>query len=286
MHAILPTMHKPFAYFGTPYVASDTLAYLLAQGYRPSVVITSQDAPRGRGMVLTPSETKALALQEGIPVLTPEKLNEEAREEIARFGCEYGVVVAYGKILPQALIDMFPLSLINVHYSLLPKYRGASPVESALRSGDTLTGVTIQQLVYALDAGDVLATKEVAIEPTETTRELRPRLVQIGAELLVSMLPSFEDGSISRIPQDESLATHCGKIAKSEGELNLSGDALTNWNIYRALAESPGTYFFVDKNGQQTRVKIRTATYDGSHFTPLRVVPEGKNEMNYADSLR
>ena len=279
-------MHKPFAYFGTPYVASDTLAYLLSHGYRPAIVITSPDAPSGRGMQLTPCDTKQLALQEGIPVLTPEKLTPEACAEIASFGCEYGIVVAYGKILPQALIDAFPLGLINVHYSLLPKYRGASPVEAALRNGDTVTGVAIQQLVYQLDAGDILATKEVAIETTETTRELRPRLVQIGAELLVSMLPSFEAGSISRTTQDSDQATHCGKIAKSEGELDLQGDALRNWNTYRGLAESPGTYFFVDKNGQLTRVKIRTATFDGAPFTPLRVVPEGKHEMSYADFLR
>jgi methionyl-tRNA formyltransferase len=279
-------MHKPFAFFGTPYVASDTLEYLLAHGYRPEVVITSPDAPQGRGLALTPCETKVVALAHNIPVLTPQKLDETARAEIASFSCEYGIVVAYGKILPQTLIEQFPLGLINVHYSLLPKYRGASPVESALRKGDTVTGVTIQQLVRELDAGDILAMQEVPIEPTETTRELRPRLVQIGAELLVSILPSFENGTIERLPQDSTKATHCGKIDKSEGELNLSGDALQNWNTYRALAESPGTFFFAEKNGARLRVKIRTATFDGTYFTPERVVPEGKNEMLYSDFLR
>ncbi len=279
-------MHKPFAYFGTPYVASDTLAYVLARGFRPEVVVTSPDAPRGRGLTLTPSETKVLALAHGIPVLTPEKLDEEARAEIATYGCEYGVVVAYGKILPQSLIDQFPLGLINVHYSLLPKYRGASPVESALLQGEEVTGVAIQQLVRELDAGDVLALQEVTIEPQETTRELRPRLVQIGAELLVSLLPSFEAGDMVRTPQDAALATHCGKIQKSEGELSLEGDARQNWNIYRALAESPGTYFFVERGGTPVRVKIRTATFDGTTFTPERVVPEGKKEMSYRDFVR
>lgn len=278
-------MHKPFAYFGTPYVARDTLAYLLARGFRPSLVVTSTDAPRGRGLTLTPSDTKILALAHNIPVCTPAKITEDVVAEIASYGCEYGIVVAYGKILPQALINVFPLGLINVHYSLLPKYRGASPVESALRSGENTTGVCIQQLVHALDAGDILATEHATIEPTETTRELRPRLVQIGAKLLVSMLPSFENGSISRTPQDERLATHCGKIQKSEGELDLRGNAKHNWNTYRGLAESPGTYFFAEKHGQKIRVKIRTATFDGTHFTPLRVVPEGKNEMDYSDFL-
>ncbi len=280
------TMSKPFAFFGTPYVARDTLAYLVEHGYRPEVVITSPDSMRGRGLALTPCETKELALSLGIPVLTPEKLDEGARAAIAEYGCEYGVVVAYGKILPQSLIEQFPLGLINVHYSLLPAYRGASPVETALRHGDTVTGVTIQKLVRELDAGDILAVLEVEIEPTETTRELRPRLVQIGAELLVFMLPEFEAGQTIPVPQEPSLATHCGKIDKSEGELSLSGDAQTNWNTYRGLAESPGTFFYTEKNGKRIRVKIKTATFDGTNFTPDRIVPEGKNEMSYSDFIR
>ncbi len=280
------TMIKPFVYFGTPYVASDTLAYLLEHGYKPSVVVTSPDAPRGRGLVLTPSETKVLALEHGIPVLTPEKITDAVVAEIASYECEYGIVVAYGKILPESLIQAFPLGLINVHYSLLPKYRGASPVESALRNGDAVTGVAIQQLVYQLDAGDILASVEVPIDASETTRELRPRLVAIGAELLVSLLPSFESGTATRTPQDHTQATRCGKILKSEGELNLEDDAQKNWNTYRALAESPGTYFFADRHGKRVRVKILTATYNGTAFTPDRIIPEGKQEMSYKDFMR
>lgn len=279
-------MSKPFAFFGTPYVARDTLAHLLGAGYRPEVVITSPDAPRGRGMELTPCETKVFAREHGIPVLTPEKLTEDARADIAAYGCAYGIVVAYGKILPQSLIEQFPLGLINVHYSLLPKYRGASPVETALRNGDTMTGVAVQQLVRELDAGDILAMREVAILPNETTKELRPRLITEGAELLISMLPSFEDGTITRTPQDATVATHCGKIDKSEGELDLAGDALQNWNTYRGLNESPGTFFFTEKNGKRIRVKIKSARFEHGQFVPDRIVPEGKNEMSYADFMR
>ncbi len=279
-------MSKRFAFFGTPYVARDTLAALLEAGYRPQVVVTSPDAPRGRGMQLTPCETKELALMEQIPVITPEKIDAGTIAALAEYHCDYGIVVAYGKILPQALIDVFPLGLINVHYSLLPKYRGASPVESALRNGDTVTGVAIQKLVRKLDAGDVLAMREVAIQPTDTTRELRPRLIAEGAELLLSMLPSFENGTSIPTPQDEAAATHCGKIDKSEGELDLSGDALHNWNTYRGLNESPGTYFFTEKNGKRIRVKIKSARFEQGQFIPDRIVPEGKNEMSYADFTR
>jgi len=275
-----------FAYFGTPYVARDTLALLVERGYRPEAVVTSPDAPRGRGMTLTPCETKEWALEHQLTVLTPEKITHAFIEEIQGYGCDYAIVVAYGKILPQALIDAFPKGVLNIHYSLLPKYRGASPVEAALLHGETVTGVSIQQMVYKLDAGDVLAQKEVAIEPTETTRELRARLITLGAELLVDILPAFERGEIVPTPQDESLATHSGKIDKSEGELDLEGDSLTNWNKYRAYAESPGTYFFIEKNGKRMRVKIVTARFESGRFLPDRIVPEGKKEMGYADFIR
>lgn len=273
--------HKPFLFFGTPYVARDTLAHLLQEGYRPVAVVTSPDAPKGRGLTLTRSETKVLAEQEGIPVYTPEKLTDEVIEELRALAASYAIVVAYGKILPEALIASFPLGVLNVHYSLLPQYRGASPVEAALKHGDTVTGVSIQQMVYELDAGDVLAAQEVAILPEETTKELRPRLVAIGATLLTELLPSFEAGTAVRTPQDPTQATFSKKIRKDMGELSLSGDPIENWNTYRAYAESPGTYFFEEKQGKQVRVKIRSARFSDGQFIPTRVVPEGKKEMEY-----
>jgi len=237
-------------------------------------------------MTLTPSETKAWALEHKLPVLTPEKIDDAFVDEIKGYGAAYAIVVAYGKILPQTLIDAFPRGVLNIHYSLLPKYRGASPVEGALLAGETVTGVAIQRMVYALDAGDVLASVEVPIEPSETTRELRPRLVTIGAELLADILPSFEDGSIAATPQNHSLATHTKKIKKEMGELSLSGDSRENWNRYRAYAESPGTYFFVEKHGVKMRVKIKSARFENDAFIPERVVPEGKQEMAYEDFIR
>ena len=159
-----------FAYFGTPYVARDTLALLVDRGFTPGVVVTSPDALRGRGMQLTPCETKAWALAHGLPVATPEKIDASFIEQVR--GYDYAIVVAYGKILPQALIDAFPKGVLNIHYSLLPKYRGASPVEAALLHGDTVTGVSRQQMVRKLDAGDVLAQREVAIEPAEISPQL------------------------------------------------------------------------------------------------------------------
>jgi methionyl-tRNA formyltransferase len=279
-------MHKPFLYFGTPYVASDTLAELLQHGYTPRAVVTSPDAPRGRGLELAPSPVKALAIERGIEVLTPERIDADVIATLKEYGAEYAVVVAYGKILPQALIDAFPLGILNIHYSLLPKYRGASPVEAALLHGDAVTGVTIQKMVFKLDAGDVIAQKEVSIGATETAKELKPRLIKEGAELLIQTLPAFEDGSAVPVVQDESQATHCGKMTKEDGLIMLTDDARTNWNKYRAYAEWPTTYFFTERNGKQIRVKITKATFTNGKFYPERVVPEGKKEMNWADFSR
>ena len=271
-----------FIYFGTPYVSRDTLEILNERGYIPIAIVTSPDRPRGRGLHLTPSETKEWALANNIPVLDPEMITSEVIEEILQYKAEYGICVAYGKILPAELINSFPKGILNIHYSLLPKYRGASPVETTLLNGDNATGVTIQQMIPKLDAGDILAMEEVVIDPLETTKELRPRLITIGANLLADTLPDFEQGLITPTPQDHAQATRCKKIQKESGLLDLGGDPLLNWNKYRAYAESPGTYFFWQKNGKTIRMKITQASFIEDRFVVDRVIPEGKKEQAFA----
>lgn len=271
-----------FVFFGTPEVARHTLDALLAAGYTPTLVVTNPDAPKGRGLVLTPSPVKTLAEEHGISVYTPDTLGEEAQKKILEASAAYALVVAYGKIFPEELIVAFPLGVLNVHYSLLPKYRGATPTEAALLHGDHMTGVTVQKMVKALDAGDILAQVEVPIAPTETVRELRPRLIEAGARLLVDSLPSFTAGSATFTPQDHALATRSGKLKKEDGLLDLAGPAEKNWNTYRAYADTIGTYFLTPEG---TRVKIKTAEYAGGVFRPLAVVPEGKNEISYNELL-
>jgi methionyl-tRNA formyltransferase len=275
----IPQRKHAFAFFGTPSVASETLATLIESGFIPSIVITSTDAPKGRGLALTPSPVKTLALEYDLPVLTPEKLDTATITAIETFGCEYAVVVAYGKIFPEPLIQAFPKGVLNVHYSLLPKYRGATPLEGALLSGEKVTGVTIQKMVKELDAGDILAQKEVAIGETETAKELRPRLIEEGAQLLVAALPDFEEGRIAPKPQDHAHATSTHKLKKEDGELDLSASPQMNWNKYRAFADSIGTFFF--KNGK--RIKITSAAYKDGKFIVERVIPEGKKETAYTD---
>jgi methionyl-tRNA formyltransferase len=267
----------PFVFFGTPQVASDTLAALIERGFIPSVVITSPDAPKGRGLALTPSPTKEFALAHDIPVLTPQTLDAETMNEVLSYGCEYAVVVAYGKIFPEALINTFPRGVLNVHYSLLPKYRGATPLEAALLAGERETGVTVQKMVKELDAGDIIAQKSIEIAPDETARELRPRLIALGATLLTDTLPPYLAGDIVPTPQNASLASRSRKLKKEDGLLALDAPAQVNWNKYRAYADSIGTYFFE----QGKRLKITSASFKNGTFAIERVIPEGKRETAY-----
>lgn len=276
-----PSSHK-FVFFGTPTVARDTLAKLVEHDFVPTLVVTSPDAPRGRGLVMTPCETKAFAHEHNLPVFAPPTLSPDAIEAIRTVGAEYALVVAYGKIFPQELIDIFPQGVLNVHYSLLPKYRGATPLESALLTGETETGVTVQQMVKEMDAGDVVAQEVEPVAETDTARTLRPRLIELGADLLVRTLPGYLSGSVTPTPQDASLATRAYKLKKEDGELDLTADAHANWNKYRAYADTIGTYFF--KDGK--RVKITNAEFARGEFRVLSVIPEGKREMSYDDFAR
>jgi len=266
-----------FIFFGTPKVASDTLALLIEHGFIPTLVVTSPDAPSGRGLALTPSPVKVLAFAHALPVITPEKLDEAAITEISKYGCEYTLCVAYGKIFPESLIAMFPKGVLNVHYSLLPKYRGATPLETALLAGETETGVTIQKMVKELDAGNIVAQEVTDIDPNETARELRPRLIALGAQLLIKTLPGYLAGVITPTPQDAALATRAQKLKKEDGLLDLAAPAQENWNKYRAYADSIGTYYV--NNGK--RVKITKASYANGRFVIERIIPEGKKETDY-----
>jgi len=266
-----------FVFFGTPYVARDTLQFLLDNDYCPELVVSNPDAPRGRGQVLTPSETKVLAMNHNLPVYTPDKLDENAIDEIKKYNCDYAIVVAYGKILPQKLLDIFPKGIFNIHYSLLPKYRGAAPVETALLNNDTKTGVTIQKMVYQMDAGDIVAQTEEIIKPDDTTITLKPRLISLGNKLLLEQLSNIESGHISLRPQSEADVTFAPKLNKEDSLLDLTADDSQNWSKYRAFIEWSGTYFFEDGK----RMKIKKAKYENDRFIIERVIPEGGKERDY-----
>lgn len=269
----MTTKNSKIIFFGTPEISAQVLASLINSGYEISAVVTNPDAPVGRHHTITPSPVKVLATEKGISVLQPEKLN---LEEMKSFNADLGIVVAYGKIIPQTIIDAFPKGMLNIHYSLLPKYRGASPVENAILAGDAVTGVTIQKLVFKLDAGPIIAVREFPIDDKITSPEMKNKLTEIGSELLIETLPKYLGDEITPTEQDETLATHCKKISKSDGEIKLSDSDQSKWLKYRAYFGWPGIFYF-DESGK--RVKITLATFENNKFVIKKVIPEGKSEM-------
>ncbi len=276
-----------FAFFGTPTVASLTLDIMARNGYVPSIIVTSPDKPAGRGLKMTPTPVSLWAEKNNIPCLKPEKITPEFINNLKPDIYNLFVVVAYGKILPEILINAPKLGTINIHYSLLPKWRGASPLEASLINGDDVTGVSIQQMVYKLDSGPIFAEKEITIDEKITKEELRNKLIEMGGNLLCEILPKIVNKNITPEIQDESKATYCSKINKEDGELDIvNGNPKENYNKYRAFSGWPGTYFFATKHNKKIRVKIKEAVYENNLFIINRVTPEGKKEISYEDFLR
>lgn len=274
----MTTKNSKIIFFGTPQISADVLLSLINAGYEIVAVVTNPDAPVGRKQILTASPVKVLAIEKNIPVLTPNKLDENFIQELAANGQGImAIVVAYGKIIPQSVIDLFPVGMLNIHYSLLPKYRGASPVENAILAGDALTGVTIQKLVFKLDAGPIISVHEFPIDDKITSPEMKNRLTEIGSELLIETLPKYLAGEITPVEQDETMASHCKKISKSDGEIKLTDPEMEKWLKYRAHFGWPGIFYFDESN---KRVKITEATFENNKFIIKKVIPEGKSETS------
>lgn len=216
-------------------------------------------------------------MENNIPYLQPEKLDYEFSHKLSTIDYQLSIVVAYGKIIPEDIIKLPKLGSINIHYSMLPKYRGASPVESAILNGDTETGVSIQQMQYKMDSGPIIITEKTEIFPNEKAQELRTRLIKIGGELLVKTLPDFIYKKTKTTPQDETAATFCKKIKKEDGLIDLNDNGKINYNKFRAYATWPRTYFF--ESGK--RIIITDAALEDGSFIIKKVIPEGKKEADY-----
>ncbi len=281
-----PNENIKLAFWGTPELTITILEKLESEGFTPAVIITGPDRPAGRGLVMTPPAPKVWADKRNIPVLQPEKVDALFLEALQAFNIDLSVVVAYGKILPQEAIDLPKFGTLNVHYSLLPRFRGATPVESAILAGDTETGVCIQQMVYKLDAGDIHAKETVTIGDHETAPDLRARLNIIGAELLVKTIRSIQSGTASPSVQDESGVTKCGKISKEDGLIDPNGDPILNDRKFRAYYGWPGVYYFTEKDGKKIRIKITDAILENGIWKILKVIPEGKKEISYQEFIQ
>jgi methionyl-tRNA formyltransferase len=247
------------AFCGTPQFAVPTLEKLVASGFRVDLVVTQPDRPKGRGLELVASPVKQSALRLDLPIAQPEKIknNEEFRAQLAAINSDAIIVVGYGRLIPQWMLDVPPLGNINLHASLLPKYRGAAPIQWAIANGETVTGVTTMRIDAGLDTGDILLQREVAIEPKDTAETLAPRLASIGADLMVGTLYGLQSGSVHPRSQDHSKATLAPILKKEDGAVDFSRPATEIVNRLRGFQPWPGAYTtFRGKNLQILHARV------------------------------
>jgi len=227
---------------GTPQFAVPSLEHLVAAAFEVQLVVTQPDRPQGRGMEITAPPVKQAAQKLGLPVLQPDKIkaNQDFQNQLRSLQPEAIIVVGYGRIIPPWMLELPPRGNINVHASLLPKYRGAAPIQWAIASGEKVTGVTTMLLNEGLDTGDILLQKELPILPQDNALTLAPRLAELGAGLLVETLRGLEQGSIHPVPQEHSLATLAPILKKEDGQIDFSRTATEIHNRLRGFQPWPG----------------------------------------------
>lgn len=245
-------------FMGTPELAAVSLTALLREpGFQILAVVTQPDRPKGRDLKLQPSPVKQLALSAGVPVLQPLKAREESFvAELRALQPELIAVAAFGQILPKSILELPRLGCLNVHTSLLPKYRGASPIQSTILNGDTETGVTIMKMDVGLDTGDILTQRSTPIGDEDNAATLHDRLAHLGAELLVQTIPDYASGKIQPRQQPHEFATHVTKIKKEDGRIDWTQPARVIWNRIRAFTPWPGAFTFLPAQPQPLLLKI------------------------------
>jgi methionyl-tRNA formyltransferase len=290
---------------GTPLFAVPTLERLVQSGFRLSLVVTQPDRPKGRGLELIPSPVKQSALHLALPITQPDKIksNNEFRTQLTALKPDAIIVVGYGRLIPQWMLDLPPLGNINLHASLLPKYRGAAPIQWAIAQGETITGVTTMRIDAGLDTGDILLQRELPITPDDTSKTLAPRLAAIGAELMVETLRELQTGIIHPHPQNHSQATLAPTLKKEDGEIDFSLPATQIFNRIRGFQPWPGAFTkFRSKNLQIAKAiplndalppaelhlrenRLRVGCGHNSSLELLEVQLEGKKRMSASDFL-
>lgn len=295
-------------FMGTPDIAAVCLSKLIDSGRELVGVITGEDKARGRGNVMTPTPVKSLAEKNSIPVYTPKTLRDEAFMEILReLSPDIIVVVAYGKILPAEVLFYPKHGSLNVHVSLLPKYRGAAPMQRAIMDGEKETGVTIMYMDEGLDTGDIILQESFPIDKNDNFETIHDKSAEIGGNLMLKALAEIENGTATRTKQNEALASYAKKIEKSEAKIDLTKSAEVLDPIIRGLTPIPGAYLM--QNGKMLKISSAEAvTGKGSlgeviatddkgegSFTVAcgegalkisRVKPEGKGVMTAGDFIR
>jgi methionyl-tRNA formyltransferase len=229
---------------GTPAFAVPTLERLVAAGFRVHLVVTQPDRPKGRGLELVASPVKGCAIDLELPVTQPDRIktNEEFRAHLSAIKPDAIIVVGYGRLIPQWMLDLPPLGNLNLHASLLPKYRGAAPIQWAIANGETVTGVTTMRIDAGLDTGDILLQHELAVAADDTAETVAPRLASIGADLMVETLRGLQAGTVPSRPQDNSKATLAPILKKEDGLVDFSRAASDIYNRIRGFQPWPGAH--------------------------------------------
>ncbi len=234
---------------GTPVFAAHALAYLLNGGYQVVLVLTQPDRPAGRGMKIQVSDVKKVAQAHGIPLLQPLTLKSEAvHAQLRAFEAELMIVAAYGSILPKEVLKIPYYGCLNIHASLLPRWRGAAPIQRAILAGDQKTGITIMQMDEGLDTGSILLQRDIPIDPHETAQTLQDKLADLGARSIVEALELLQLGKLTATLQDETQACYASKIQKKEAEIDWRLDASQIDRGIRALNPYPGAYTYLQGN--------------------------------------
>ncbi len=263
-------------FWGGPEYSVITLEKLHSAGFNISFIVTSVDKPKGRNLVLTPPPAKVWGLEHGITVLQPASIKDGSFNPPE---CDVYIVMAYGKIIPENILNIPKAGSLNIHPSLLPKFRGSCPIESAILADDRDVGVTIMKMDGEMDHGPVVTQERVDIPWPPKAEELGKKLVEVGSELLVKILPDWIEGKIAVKEQDHTLATYTKKIQKEDGLIDLNGDPYQNYLKIQAYHGWPSAYFFVNEK----RVKITEASFVAGELVIEKVIPEGKSEMRYTD---
>lgn len=284
-----------FVFFGTSDFAVTVLSELLSRDIRPSLIVTQPDQPQGRKRILTPPPVKVWAEIHEIPLIQPESLRKLLPGSDLYAPYDLGVVADYGKIIPQKLLNVPKRGMLNVHVSLLPQYRGASPMQTAILDGVEKTGVSIMQVVEKLDEGDVVAQEEFDLSEWHPTfTELAQHTAIAGAILLARVMQDWIEMRIVATPQDHAKATYAKLFTDADGFIDSKtilgtaspSEVKSAERRVRALNPSPGTWTKLLIHGKEMRIKIKSAHIQDGKLAPILVVPEGKKEMSWADFKR
>lgn len=273
-----------YIFFGTPERATTVLRKLVAQDLTPAAIVSAPDQPIGRKQIITPSEVSQYASEHNIDLYQPKNKNELAdlQTQLDKYEPDFLVVVAYGYLIPANILDIARCAPVNIHYSLLPRWRGASPVIQQILNHDQVVGWTVMRMTPSLDAGEIYYQHHYPMpDPLPTTAALAQRMSQEAGEKLPQILSQIINNELMASPQDDSQATYCTKVAKTDGLVNLIDNPIQIHQKSQAYTPWPKTFFYITREGQEIRVKINATTFHNHQLQLVSVTPAGKNAMSW-----